>query len=247
MSILPKAIARSLGVTLFIAVVSTGMLGFLAIPWVGQQFGPLVCDSGEMTYETYSWSTGNESGINVVYYCDDGDGAPEEVSFWRLLLAGGLSWYGLVLVVVWPLLTLRNYRKMSNESRLMQDGVRTPARLVSVSQTNVRINKQPLLNLTFEIEPMNRANYELSKKMTLPYIVLSQLTPGKRLTVIVDPKNPKNILVPMDELTQGVAGDAGTSADGRVDRLEALKEMLDKGLIDQWEYDEKKDDILKDL
>ena len=249
MTILYKAIARSLGTTLFIALVSTGVLGLLAIPAVGQLFGPVICaDQETMVYETYSWSSGGESGTDVIYFCESTAGEREEVSFWRLLVAGAGAWYGLVLVVVWPLLSLRRYVKWSGEERLKREGVETLARIVAVEQTNVRINNQPLFKITFEIHPMNRQAYEVSRRMRVPYALLPQIQPGGVLMVLVDPADPEKVLIELDKLSVAPAARRGQEPPhGRVARLEALKEMRDKGLIERDEYERKKAEILDEL
>ena len=244
-----RAIVKSFWGTLFIAVVSTGVLGCLAIPWVGQQFGPVVCEPGEeMVYETYSWSNGSESGTNVEYYCESRNGR-REVAFWQLLAAGAAAWYGLVFVVVWPLATARSFVKNRNETRLREEGVEMPARIVSVSQTNVRLNNRPLLSIVFEIQPPTRGAYQITKRTTVPDILLAHVQPGKRLMVTVDPHDEENVLISWEKLAVGstVEGGGGGSPHGRVERLEALKEMRDKGLISREEYETKKDEILDEL
>ncbi len=201
MTILPKAIARSLGTTLFIAFVSTGFLGFLAIPAVGQVLGPVVCvGEDQMVYETHSWSSGRSSGTEVDYFCENELGQRETVSFWRLFVAGVAGWYGLVLVTVWPLLTIWRYVKWSGEERLKQEGVETSARIVAVEQTNVRINNQQLFKITFEIRPMNRQAYEVSRRMRIPYVLLPQIQPGRVVMVLVDPFNPEKVLIELDKV-----------------------------------------------
>ncbi len=145
MEIIAKAIARSFGTALFIAIVTTGVLGFLAIPGVALWLAPAVCfGQGEMTSESYNWSSGSEWGTDVTYYCADRAGNPQEVSFGWLFVVGAVLWYGLVMLIVWPLLTVWRVVRWRREERLQQHGVKTLARIVAVEQTSVRVNNQPL-------------------------------------------------------------------------------------------------------
>jgi hypothetical protein len=126
--------------------------------------------------------------------------------------------------------------------------------VVALDETNVRVNNRPLFKLTLELRPMNRGSYEWSKRLTLPYGVLPHLQPGRQLSVLVDPDDPQKVLFEVDKLLAQVVMDATTATDGgessahgRVTRLEALKQMHDKGLITQREYEAKKAEILKEL
>ncbi len=236
------------GTFLFVALVSSGCLGFLAIPAVGAQFGPLVCEEGEsMTYETYSWSNGSESGTSVDYYCNSGDGEPREVGFFELLLPGAAVWYAFVFVLVWPLGVLSRLRKGRRKQRLEQHGVPAVFRILQVSQTNVRINNRPLLSIDMEVHPETMSPYQINKQLAVKEIMIPQLLPGNTLSGVVDPEDPENIDIPLDQIN--VVGAAGMAHGGSnsVQRLKELKSMMEEGLITPEEYEEKKDNILSKL
>ncbi len=95
---------------------------------------------------------------------------------------------------------------------------------------------------------MERAAYQVGRRRTVSYVMLAHVQPGKMLTVLVDPENQENVLIQWDSLAQdGGMGAGDGSPHGRVARLEALKTMHDKGLIEKWEYEQKKEEILREL
>lgn len=248
MNLLFRSMWGAFGTFIFVALVSSGCLGFLAIPAVGSQFGPLVCDDGEtMTYETYSWSNGGESGTSVDYYCDNGAGEPREVGFFELLLAGAAVWYAFVFVIVWPWGVIARLRKGRRKQRLEQHGVPAVIRILQVSQTNVRINDRPLLSIEMEVHPETMSPYQMTKQLAVSEIMIPQLQPGNTLSGIVDPEDPENIDIPLNQIS--VTGTMGmaTSGSNSVQRLKELKKMMEEGLITPEEYEEKKDEILSRL
>ena len=120
-------------------------------------------------------------------------------------------------------------------------------RILQVSQTNVRINNRPLLSIEMEVHPETMSPYPLTKQLAVSEIMIPHLLPGNTITGIVDPEDPENIDIPLDQIN--VARTAGTSTSGgnSVQRLKELKAMMEEGLITPEEYEEKKDSILSRL
>lgn len=242
-----RAIARSFWTTVFVALVSSGCLGLLAIPAVGVQLDPLICEEGEtMVYETYSYSTGSESGVNVEYYCDV-NGDRREVGFFELLSRGALVYFGAIFVIVWPLSTIMRFRREQNRERLEREGIPATARILAVEQTNMRINDRPVLKLELEIQPEGYPPFTYNHRQAVPELALFQLQPGNVLSATVDPENHENLIIDLSNVKFGTGSSGRGGQSASVGRLRELKQMLDDGLISRHEYEEKKDEILNNL
>lgn len=101
---MPKGpIVRAAMLAGFLAVVSLGVLGLLAVPSVGKALGPLACEAGEtMIAHTSNYSGYGRSGTSVTYACL-GPAGERTLGFFDLVKPALLIHFGFFAIVVFPL------------------------------------------------------------------------------------------------------------------------------------------------
>ncbi len=243
----PRIALQSLPLTLFLMVCSVGLVALSAIPSVGVQLGPLVCEAGEtMVYETTRWSSPGRSGESVAYFCESETGrTPADTS--QIIFWAAIAYVVLWMLIVWPIVTLFRYRSARNERRLGREGIPATATIESVQQTNLVVNRMPVLKITLKVEPHGRPPFETTMRRTTPEIFIPYLQPGRTVPVLLDPSKPGKVILRFDEIAQhAIASDADKGdRDTDLQTLRSLKTMLDEGLIEQSEYDAKKTEIME--
>ncbi len=235
---------RSLPGIAFLMLVCLGFLGFLALPAVGNLLGPFVCDVGETMVDVQtSYSRPGESGTQVEYFCD-GPSGRRPVDMFAMIKAALLFYAGFFLLVVWPLLSLRNYNGEKRIKRVKREGIPATIRILALKRTNVRINDMPRMKIDVEVKPTGHPEFTKTITKALPEFILGRLTPGKTIAGFVDPLNPTDVLI---DLTGDVSGDDESSKPPGGDDLDALrrlKTMRDEELISWEEYTAKKAEIM---
>lgn len=241
---------RALPLLGFLMLVCLGFLGFLAIPAVGEALGPLTCAADErMVSQTSSYSLPGRHGTSVTYFCE-GPGGARPMGFFDTFLAGLKVYVLFFLVVVWPLVTLRRYRRAARELRLKERGIPATARILAARPTSWRINGRPVVELELEVAAQGHPPATKRVRRPIPELLMPHIQPGMVLHGLADPENPQEVMI--DFSRQAEAGSAqrkgGTEQqprkDGSVEALRALKTMLEEGLIDAGEYELKKQQIL---
>ena len=238
---------QSLPLTLFLMVCCAGLVALSAIPSVGVQLGPLVCDSGEtMIYETQDWSGPGQSGTSVTYFCESESGrAVAETG--RIIFWAAVVYVIAFVAIAWPIMTWIKHRGLRTEQRLDREGIPAEVTILSVEQTRLVVNRMPVLKLKLAVRPGGRAAFETTMRKTTPEIFIPYLKPGKDIVGIVDPQRPDKVILRFDEIARhSLAAETPTAEheDG-LDTLRTLKTMLDEGLIEQSEYDAKKAEIME--
>jgi hypothetical protein len=244
MASLPGSAIKALPLTLFLMVCFLGMLGLLAIPWVGEQLGPLVCDSGEtMVSESYRYSRPGESGTTVEYFCE-GNGPRRPVDTLDFMKWGAIVYAVLFLAIIWPLITLFRFRKARRRAYLERNGISATAKVVKVEPTNVRINNKPVMRMELEVRGGALPMLRKTVKKALPQWQHMNAMPGATMDVLVDPADHERIEYLYETLEAPTMRVEVTGGDDAYDQLQSLKRMLEDGLITADEYEEKKDEIL---
>lgn len=94
--------------------------------------------------------------------------------------------------------------------RLRTAGMRGSATILSVSDSNVTINNDPMINMRLRVNISNHPPYEVDKRQVISRIAIGQFVPGAVLPVLVDPADPKDVMI--DEAQQLAPGPTGLSA-----------------------------------
>ena len=117
-----------------------------------------------------------------------------------ILLAITFGLTGGVLLAIDQWLAARRRRA----NRLRTAGMRGTATILSVSDSNVTINENPMVNLRLRVNIANHPPYEVSKRQVISRIAVGQFVPGATFPVLVDPSNPTDVLI--DERPGAAAG-----------------------------------------
>lgn len=106
--------------------------------------------------------------------------------------------------------------------RLRAAGKRGSATILSVSDSNVTINNDPMVNLRLQVHIPNHPPYEVTKRQVISRIAVGQFVPGAVLPVLVDPEDPDDVMIDDGgDMAAPVAGFAagGLAGAGQVVRL----------------------------
>ncbi len=100
---------------------------------------------------------------------------------------------GLVITVAAiavPIVIMRKKRQQTEE--LAAVGTQGEAKVLSMTDTGMRINDNPRVTLELEITMPMRPPYKVTKTMTVPMIRLAQVQVGEVVGVMVDMSDPTN-------------------------------------------------------
>lgn len=89
-------------------------------------------------------------------------------------------------VIIWQ----RNQQKKA--MNLAQNGIQGTATIMGLSDTGMRMNDNPRVQLQMQIELPGQPPYTVNKTVTIPLIRLSQVQVGQQVVVFVDPADPTN-------------------------------------------------------
>lgn len=146
--------------------------------------------------------------------------------FWQTIpeIWIGQIWMGVaaLLAVIYVVMTLRANRA----NHLANTGTRGRADILEMTQTGTYINNQPRVKLRLRIQAPGVIPFETEDTVTVPLIALGALQPGRPLTVVLDPADPKEFVIDWsgnsggppitfqteDGRTANLSGDPGTTA-----------------------------------
>lgn len=105
-------------------------------------------------------------------------------------------------------------------TRLRAAGKRGSATILSVSDSNVTINNDPMINMRLRVHIPNRPPYEVTRRQVISRIAVGQFVPGAVLPVLVDPEDPNDVMIDENEGAAARSGIAigGLAASGQVAR-----------------------------
>jgi hypothetical protein len=132
----------------------------------------------------------------------------------------------------------------------LAQGKRCPGEVVSVEDTNITANNNPMVRITVRAEPPGEPPFTVTKHTTVSRVAIPRA--GDRCTVIYDPadRERKNALefgqavrpAPAQVVpAAAVAGDG----DDPIDKIEGLGKLRDQGLITPAEFDAHKARLLE--
>jgi hypothetical protein len=108
-----------------------------------------------------------------------------------MIAAGTFVPVGIIMVVV----AVAMGRRRANGQRLRASGVPGHAQIVGLTQTSMYVNNQPVVELQLQITTATHAPYMVTRRETVPLIMMGRLTSGHPLPVMVDPARPDNVVI----------------------------------------------------
>lgn len=117
------------------------------------------------------------------------DGFPLRIFY---LLMGGF--FIILITGVTGGIILRNARQQKRLEWFKKFGIPATAEIISAEQTGVYINNLPQIKLNLNITGAG-SPYQITIKKVFNLLEVGKLVPGAKLQILVDPKNPKNILL----------------------------------------------------
>ena len=118
-----------------------------------------------------------------------------------MLLTGGiLAAVGLGLIVIGFIVG----RRAAAVDRILSTGLAGTAQVTGVSQTGMYLNEQPQLELNLLVSVPGRPPYAASHKSFVPLMLMSRVTSGVPLAVMVDPVDPQKLVVDWQRTGFGV-------------------------------------------
>lgn len=80
-------------------------------------------------------------------------------------------------------------------AKLQRTGVRGQAQVLAASETGTRINNQPVVELTLNVQAPGGAPYRAAHREVISSVQVHRITPGTTLTVLVDPRDPRMMAI----------------------------------------------------
>jgi hypothetical protein len=104
---------------------------------------------------------------------------------------------GAIMLVIGIVLAVRSKKTR----RVIESGITGTGTLVSVDETGVRVNDQPMLMFHLDIEAPGLPPYRATSRATVPFLAMSSLTQGMKLPVKIDPENQQKVFIDWDDWT----------------------------------------------
>jgi hypothetical protein len=86
-------------------------------------------------------------------------------------------------------------QRQTADLELSSIGTQGTATILTLADTGIRINDQPMIRLTLLVDHGGRPLYQATLETLLPLFAASQAGPGQRVTVLVHPYDPNRVLV----------------------------------------------------
>jgi hypothetical protein len=85
--------------------------------------------------------------------------------------------------------------RMAAKDALHETGLKGTARILSVRQTGMWMNNNPVVVLDLAVSVPDEPTYEVRHRETVPVVALGRLAQGDELDVRVDKRNPSDLIV----------------------------------------------------
>lgn len=154
-------------------------------------------------------------------------------------------------------------RKKKKIQALFETGSKAVGVVESVRDTGMTVNDNPRVKMTFRIEPLDGSEpFEAEKTKTVPRVAIPRQ--GDRYPVWYDPNDTETWAFAMVENDQGreqiraqfgdaaatmtgMGNGAGATGGDPTERLKKLDELRQSGAISEFEFEDKKAQILSEL
>jgi hypothetical protein len=91
---------------------------------------------------------------------------------------------------------------------LQNVGVAAPAEILSIGETGISIDREPVIRLEVEVRPPNEAPYRATiKRLLISYLEVPQYQPGTIIGVRYDPKDPSRVSIDLGPKRAAQTGD----------------------------------------
>lgn len=110
------------------------------------------------------------------------------------LTAGFLGLTGIVLIVF----GIMAGRRAAQADRIDATGIAGQATVVGLTQTGMRMNDNPQVEMDLLVDVPGRTPYRATRKEFVPLILLGRLSSGTPLPVKVDAADPSNVIIDWD-------------------------------------------------
>ncbi|WP_144633486.1 DUF3592 domain-containing protein [Bordetella genomosp. 13] len=108
--------------------------------------------------------------------------------------AGGMLFSALVVGGIYLFMLHPYVRQDALLARLDKEGVRAQGSIVSVQETSSYVNEVPVMRVNVRYS-VNGKEHSHEVKQPIPYQALASVRPGKRISILVDPKNTDQFLL----------------------------------------------------
>ena len=81
------------------------------------------------------------------------------------------------------------------KQQLLQTGIPAQATITAMQDTGTRINDNPMIALTLNVEVPGRPVYQVVVQEIVPLVGLGMIQPGRAFAARVDPSNPNNVAI----------------------------------------------------
>lgn len=143
------------------------------------------------------------------------------VAFMADILTGVIV--SVVMVFVFYIMYRAFIKPAMDYSRLQKTGIQCTGTIISISETNTRINNQPLCKIELQVELPGKPAYIVTTKTVISYFQIAQFQPGAQVPLFVDPvDNQKVVMVRQGDLKTN----SNPLTNASPENLEALKEKL---------------------
>jgi hypothetical protein len=97
---------------------------------------------------------------------------------------------GVPLYFVWSLVI----GPSMNDDYLEQNGINGTAEILEAQQTQTFVNNNPEIKMTLLVTVPGKEPYKVTYKTVVAMVDLPKVQPGNRWYVLVDPKDPQNVI-----------------------------------------------------
>jgi hypothetical protein len=122
----------------------------------------------------------------------------------------------------------------------IKNGITAPAKVLEVWDTGVSINDNPQVGMLLEVTPPGGTPFQAKAKRVVSRLKAALVQPGVTAEVKYDTQKPQRLQILTININESPS--SGTAA-----RLEELSQLREKGLITGEEYNQKREEILKEL
>ena len=81
-----------------------------------------------------------------------------------------------------------------NENYLEENGINGTAEILSAHQTQTFVNNNPEIEMKLLVTVPGKEPYNVTYKTVVAMVDLSKVQPGEKWYVLVDPKDPQNVV-----------------------------------------------------
>ncbi|OGY86332.1 MAG: hypothetical protein A2233_02780 [Candidatus Kerfeldbacteria bacterium RIFOXYA2_FULL_38_24] len=100
---------------------------------------------------------------------------------------------GAFIILMFIIVGIVFYKTHRDHAWLMKNGLPGQAKILSVTDTGVKLNGVPLLTIQAEIHTAGKAPYTVNKRLPVPMIAMSTIVSGSMVPVRIHPHKPKKI------------------------------------------------------